>query len=245
MEYKTLLSLFLWAGSLLGLSFFSSCHTDPILVSVPGGSGSDPGNGNGSDPGNDTACQDGTISFQYEVLPLLVSSCATSGCHNAASHKDGVILDSYENVMEEVKPNKPPSKSKLYQVLVRSGRERMPPPPADPFTQEQIDLIATWIEQGALNTACSPACDANNHSFQADILPIIQQSCVGCHSGSQASGSVWLETYNDIYPYAINGKLLGTVKHQAGYSAMPPGIQLDDCRIAQIENWINNGAPND
>lgn len=229
--------------SLSAIFLFTACHTDPIVVQLPSGNNGNSGN-NGSS-GNDNECENGTISFQYEVLPLLVSSCATSGCHDAASHRDGVIMDSYDNIMEEVNPNKPPSKSELYQVLVRTDDDIMPPPPASPFTQEQIDLIATWIEQGAQNTDCLPACDSDNHSFNADIMPIIQQACIGCHSGSQPSGSVRLESYADIYPYAVNGKLLGTVKAQPGYSAMPPGAPLTDCRIQQIENWINNGAPND
>ncbi|HHJ50988.1 MAG TPA: hypothetical protein ENJ88_08835 [Phaeodactylibacter sp.] len=240
----------LWVSALLGLTLFSACHSEPIVVQLPddgNNGGNNGGNNNGGNNGGSNAneCPEGTISFQYEVLPLLVSSCATSGCHDAASHKEGVIMDSYDNIMEEVKPNKPPSKSKLYQVLVRSGRERMPPPPNPAFTQEQIDLIANWIDQGAPNTDCLPACDPYNYTFNAVIYPTILQSCTGCHSGSQASGSVWLETYDDIYLYAVNGKLLGSIKHEAGYSAMPPGLQLDDCRITQIENWINNGAPND
>jgi len=232
----------LCAIALLGLTLFEACHSEPITVQLPDNNNGSGNNGSGSSANE---CPEGTISFQYEVLPLLVSSCATSGCHDAASHEDGVIMDSYNNIMEEVKPNKPHTKSKLWQVLVRSGGERMPPPPNSAFTQEQIDLIANWIDQGAPNTDCTPACDPYNYTFSAVIYPIIQQSCTGCHSGSQPSGNIWLENYDDIYLYALNGKLLGTIKHQAGYSAMPPGVQLDDCRINQIESWINNGAPND
>ncbi len=226
-------------SALLMLFLFTACHSDPIIVEIPGG-GSYPNNGSGSEE----ACQDGTVSFQYEVLPLLVSSCATSGCHDAASHRDGVIMDSYAEIMEEVKPGKP-NQSELYQVLVRNDDDIMPPPPAAPFTQEQIDLIVTWIEQGAENTNCLPPCDPSADSFSANVFPTIQQSCIGCHSSSQPSGDVILETYADIYPYAVNGKLLGTIRHEPGYSAMPPGgVSISDCRITQIQNWIDNGAPN-
>jgi len=39
--------------------------------------------------------------------------------------------------------------------------------------------------------------------------------------------------------------LMGTIKHEAGYSAMPKnGMQLSDCKITQTQKWIDDGTPN-
>ena len=46
-----------------------------------------------------TSCDPNKIYFQQQVLPILVSNCAKSGCHDNASHQDGVILTSYSSVI--------------------------------------------------------------------------------------------------------------------------------------------------
>lgn len=39
---------------------------------------------------NGTPCDPDVVYFETQVLPFLVSNCAMAGCHNAASHQDGV-----------------------------------------------------------------------------------------------------------------------------------------------------------
>jgi hypothetical protein len=104
------------------------------------GSGSGSGNGNG---GSSTPCDPTKIYFQQQVLPILVSNCAMSGCHDDASHQDGVILTSYEKVMNtaDVRPGRAGS-SKLYEVLIDTDPDdRMPRPPRSPLTSQQIQII--------------------------------------------------------------------------------------------------------
>lgn len=87
-------------------------------------------------------------------------------------------------------------------------------------------------------------CDTTNVTFTAVIWPIIQSNCTGCHSGSAASGNVSLENYNDVAVYVENKRLMGTIRHETGYSPMPKGgNKLSDCNITQLEVWINNGYP--
>lgn len=90
-------------------------------------------------------------------------------------------------------------------------------------------------------------CNAENSDF-ASVKNTIFENCLSCHSNSSANtlgGSVKLEDYADIKNYADNGKLLGSIKHESSYSPMPKnGAKLSDCKISQIENWINSGTPN-
>lgn len=54
-------------------------------------------------------CDPDTVYLQQEVLPLIVSSCAMSGCHDAASAQNGVVLTSYSTIMNtgDVKAGQP------------------------------------------------------------------------------------------------------------------------------------------
>lgn len=217
----------------------AACKTDPIIPE--GGIPQEPPV---QDPGVDNLCADGIISFQHEVLPILISSCAYSGCHDAASHEEGVILDTYANVLRTVNPGKS-SRSKLYRSITNGGGDFMPPRPADPLTTAQVAIIRDWIDQGANNTDCGTPCDPEASSFSADVFPLLQNYCVGCHNNSRTEGSVNLESYNKIRPYAESGALLGTINHDTYYPAMPPtGSKLSDCRIAQVKKWIDEGMKN-
>jgi hypothetical protein len=227
------------------MMLLNSCKHEPdVLPAVPA-----PVNNNGGGNGDPAAstCDPDSVYFQTQVLPLLVSNCAKSGCHSPEDHKEGIILNNYNNVMStgDVDPGRPWN-SKIFEVLYETDPDKiMPPPPATPLTQNQKDLLYNWIAQGAQNNTCSDACDTNNVTFSGTIFPLLQGSCVGCHSGTNPGGLVRLENYATILTVAQNGKLLGSVSHAPGYQAMPKGgNQLAACRIDQIRIWIENGAAN-
>lgn len=86
-------------------------------------------------------------------------------------------------------------------------------------------------------------CDTLAISFSNRIMPIIQNSCVGCHNSSMAGGGYDLSSYNEIIK-SID-PLIGSIKHLSGYSEMPKGSQkLDDCSINVIQKWIDAGHKN-
>jgi hypothetical protein len=87
-------------------------------------------------------------------------------------------------------------------------------------------------------------CDTTAISYTTDVWPIINANCTSCHSGSAASGNVRLENYSQIKATGENGRLLGVIKHESGWSPMPKdGAKLSDCNISTIEAWINQGYP--
>jgi hypothetical protein len=88
-------------------------------------------------------------------------------------------------------------------------------------------------------------CAKDTISFHEDIAPMLHSNCLPCHSASQASGSIILETYDDISGLAGTGYLLGVIKHDPGYLPMPNnGGQLSNCQIKAVETWINQGTKN-
>lgn len=189
-------------------------------------------------------CDPNKIYFQQQVLPVLVSNCAQSGCHDNASHKEGIILTSYNSTMSTggVRAGYPYN-SELY-TKIRSGE--MPPQGNTQLTQSQKDLIYTWILQGAQNLVCQNACgDTVNITYTASVKPIISNKCQGCHSGPTPQGGIDLSTYAGVYAQVTSGKLWGSLNWDAGFSSMPKyGNKLSVCELTQIHKWIIQGAPN-
>ncbi len=191
-------------------------------------------------------CSPDTAYFVNNAFPIINSSCAKSGCHSAASSAEDVDLSSWNAIMNSdvVKPGNPDN-SKLYKVLFESGEDRMPPPPELALTAEQKAIIRLWIEQGALNNECLGACDTSVISYSGSIVPLLSNNCIGCHSGASPSGGIALTSYSAVATVAANGKLYGAVAGLSGYSAMPPGVSLNDCLVETIRLWVENGYPND
>lgn len=94
----------------------------------------------------------------------------------------------------------------------------------------------------------SAPCDTTNITFSGTIVPILATHCYSCHNEANyvSSGqSKLLEGYINVVDYVGDGSLLGSIKHQGGYAAMPDGAaKLSDCDIQKVELWINAGAPN-
>lgn len=186
---------------------------------------------------------DGIVCFESSVLPLFISSCARSGCHDAITREEGFTLDNYANIIKKgIKPGNA-SESKLYKVLFETGEDQMPPDA--PLSQAQKDSIAAWINQGAKNTVnCNCACDPTQYKYASIIQPIMTNQCVGCHKPGSLGGNIDLSNYTKVKTQADNGKLLGSISHSTGYVPMPQGTKLTDCQITQIKNWIEAGSPN-
>jgi hypothetical protein len=170
-----------------------------------------------------------------------------SGCHDDASHQDGVILTSYQKVMNtaDIRPGRP-GDSELYERITDNDPDdRMPRPPRNPLTAQQIQTVRDWIVQGAQNLSCESMCDSNTFTYSGAIRPLVSNKCMGCHSGTGASGGVDLSTYTGLKVKVTDGRLWGAINHLPGFSAMPKnGNKLSGCEITQIKKWIDSGSPN-
>jgi mono/diheme cytochrome c family protein len=194
--------------------------------------------GQGSGYVNPYAC------FSRDILPVLVSRCATSGCHDAATHREGYVFSSYSTIIQAVNPGNP-ADSKLYEVIkFNTGEDKMPPAGSPQLSAVEIDSIAAWIGYGALNQFCGETCDTVSPiTFSGTIWPIMQTSCTGCHSGASPSGGVSLANYATAAAAAANGSLMNSL-NGTGVTKMPPGGSFSVCRIRQVEIWVNNGYLN-
>ena len=77
------------------------------------------------------------------------------------------------------------------------------------------------------------------------MVPLFQQKCYGCHTGSFPSGNVLMGTYTADKAIAQKGTLYGSINHSAGFSAMPKGTpKMTICQISTIKKWIDAGLLN-
>lgn len=206
------------------------------------------GGGTTVDKGDTTGwkCSPDTIYFQ-DVLPIFISACAGSGCHDAATKADNYQLTDYTNILKKGLTVGNASNSTLYKEISRGS---MPPASSGiVMTQAQKDLIAAWINKGAKNYVCNAnygKCDTvTTVSFATFVKPIMENRCQGCHSGTIPSGGIPLTNYTQIKASALTPKFMGSMRRLTGFSFMPKGGQsLTACELNKIEAWIKRGALN-
>lgn len=96
---------------------------------------------------------------------------------------------------------------------------------------------------GANSAPCTDS--VGTVSYAQKIVPLLQQYCYSCHTGSFPSGNELMGTYTSDKAMAQNGKLFGTVNHSTGFSPMPKGMpKMTNCQIATIRKWIDTGMLN-
>lgn len=112
-----------------------------------------------------------------------------------------------------------------------------------------ISLTSCYYDKEELlygNTNNGPCTDTTGTiSYSQKVVPMLQQSCYSCHTGSFPSGGILMGTYAADKAIAQNGKLHGTINYTAGFSPMPQGApKMSNCQIAVIKKWIDSGMLN-
>ncbi len=193
-------------------------------------------------------CDPDSVYFTNTILPLLNSSCAIPGCHDAGTAEEGVILSSYSQIINtgEIEPGNP-SDSEVFKVITEDDPDKIMPPPGSgvpPLTPDQIMDIFTWIQQGALNNGCD-GCDTTAVAFSSSVFPLIQTNCTGCHSGPSPQGGLSLTNYAQISASANSGILMNSLNGTGGTVPMPFNQPtLSDCAKRTVQIWIEDGTPN-
>lgn len=89
--------------------------------------------------------------WSYIHAAIIAPSCATSSCHSDRVETAGIALDdpdvAYEALLGRLYVTPGDPGSALIQLLEGVEVRRMPPDA--PLPQADIDLVRTWIEDGA------------------------------------------------------------------------------------------------
>lgn len=206
------------------------------------------------------------VCFDTEVLPVFTQSCATSGCHDAATAAGGYVFDNYSNIVSRgIKPGDALN-SEVYLSLVSS--EDLMPPDA-PLDQQTRTLIRVWIDQGAQEVICGTAGNwpapkdtlgnvlvTDSACFNTSIYPVLVSSCgiSGCHSEADVGSTLALESYEGLMAndeYIIAGdleksKVYKAITDDTPDERMPPEPHpaLNPSQIEAFAKWISDGAIN-
>jgi mono/diheme cytochrome c family protein len=87
-------------------------------------------------------CAD-TVSFAATIEPLIQQSCATSGCHNAATSASGYNLEGHANIS---------TNAQIILTVIRHESGVVPMPYFQPKLSDSIiKQVGCWINQGALD----------------------------------------------------------------------------------------------
>jgi hypothetical protein len=184
-------------------------------------------------------CSKDTIFFQNSVQPVIINSCAKSGCHDQGGQHD-LSLTGYTGISDIVSPSNPLG-SRLYTALFSFGDKKMPP--KERLSVNQEGLIYYWILQGALNNKCETLCDSSNVTYDSAIVIITQSWCTTCHGDSNPAYGLSLTSYELVKASVNGGRLMGAIRQENGFYAMPKGGQLSPCDIAIFQKWVSLGMP--
>lgn len=114
---------------LLGLVALHSCTKDKVMPNEP------------VDMVTDPDCPD-TIFFSTDIQPLIMSSCATSGCHNS-SGAGGYVLQNHSQISSN-------AQIMLSAMRHEPGVVNMPLG-GSKLSADQIKSFKCWIDAGKLN----------------------------------------------------------------------------------------------
>lgn len=87
-------------------------------------------------------------------------------------------------------------------------------------------------------------------SFRNDISAVFNRHCISCHSGASPAAGYDLSSHagtlgpgSDSIPNVIPGNAAASrLWQRLADGTMPPGGRLDTVDIANVRNWINQGA---
>lgn len=86
-----------------------------------------------------TDCSTVNAKFSTNILPLIQSKCASSGCHDAATAAGNTVLETYTQIS-----------SKTDRINQRCVVEKTMPAGA-PLNATEISYLSCWISSGAPN----------------------------------------------------------------------------------------------
>ncbi len=102
----------------------------------------------------------GTIVYSRHVQPLFTRKCATSGCHDAATAAEDLVLSSWESLIRGsghgamVIPFRPDKSHLIFHInsdttVAPVAEPRMPPDTS--LSKDEVAFLMRWIKEGAKN----------------------------------------------------------------------------------------------
>jgi hypothetical protein len=89
-------------------------------------------------------------------------------------------------------------------------------------------------------------CRTNDVRYADHVVPILEaNNCLSCHNDGDEQGGINLEGYENVLERVEDGSLMGSVRQQQDWEAMPlTGNKMSNCSIDRLQSWIDAGALN-
>jgi cytochrome c553 len=153
-----------------------------------------------------TAAMQGTapVDFQRDVQPILAANCLTCHGRHAEARQADLRLDHHEGAIAPrrrgaaVVPGDPDASRLLIRVGMDHADDRMPPEGRAALSDEDIDVLHRWIQQGAPwegHWAWKPLSDTVHNSSPVDPIDTFiaeRLNDAGLHRSPAANGETWL-----------------------------------------------------
>jgi WD40 repeat protein len=147
-----------------------------------------------------------TVSFDKQIRPILARNCA--GCHQPASRQSGLSLATFADFQTGGRKGPAfiagnPEKSVIISYLTGETKPQMPFG-GKPLPDEQIELIRSWIREGAKNDSTDQPLDA------APAGPIVYHAApvITALAISPDGQTMAISGYREILLHKIGGGLI-------------------------------------
>ena len=137
------ISIVFWSCSDFGEQILGGCSGSAVEDCAGTCGGTAENDNCGVCSGDNSGC----VNYSTEIQPIFTSNCTS--CHGES---EGLSLTSYSDLMENdvVDPGNSAASKLIQRLKGTSGGTQMPKN-QDPLDDATINLIETWIDEGALN----------------------------------------------------------------------------------------------
>ena len=166
------------------------------------------------------------IDYNLSIQSIFNQSCI--GCHDGSNPEGGLNLLSYEDLMSNnvIVPGDHEA-SELYDRITRPESSNGDMPPAGSLDQDEIDLIADWIDEGALN-------GEKTASFSLDV--VVQNT--------EGIGHIQIALFDVEYPNeavvvdytvaTISSEITLTIPYMSDWNMVGLPLSIEDGNVSTI-----------
>ncbi|NOS70023.1 MAG: DUF1549 domain-containing protein [Verrucomicrobia bacterium] len=189
-----------------------------------------------------------SVSYYRDVRPILQANC--QGCHQPAKSKGGYVMTDFKKLLvggeaegAAIVPRNSDQSSILKMITPQDGEVRMPKG-KPPLLENEVALISSWIQQGAVDD--TPA-DAKRH-YDAEHPPVYSRPPVIASLDFSPDGKLLaVAGFHEVLLYENNsgklaGRLIGLSERVQSLQFSPDGQWLavaggDPARLGEVQVW--------
>ena len=133
--------------------------------------------------------------------------------------------------------------------VASNGSQTVSPGVTTTYTLTATNATGTAVSTAVVMVTAPPPPPAPTFTFTADIQPVFQAQCIGCHNPNFKSGGVDLSSYPSVQPlvasHDASAKLVVATQPGGVMNSLvgPLGTMTAAEVIDMIKQWVLSGAP--